>query len=260
MKAKKELFINQAYNSVKSFDYYKSVSNNNISKTFKYFFILILVYAAIITISLTYETNKVMNNTRDFIESELHDITYSEGILRINNDEKKNYMGDKVIIDTSAEDLNVYDGMITIGRKEFRINVDGKYATFSYQDFIKHDINEQDVLKLFDFKKYSFLVVITIAIISYVTMSVSTLLDILVIALIGLIISTFVGNNKIKFKNLFNIATHAITLPVILSMIYFLVNIFTGFEIKYFSVMYSSIAIIYECTAIILINTEKNNT
>ena len=90
-------------------------------------------------------------------------------------------------------------------------------------------------------------------------MSISTLLDILVIALIGFIMSRISGNNNIRYKNAFNMATHAITLSVILGMVYFLVNTFTGFYVKYFSTMYTLLATIYMATAVLLLNADENN-
>ena len=69
-------------------------------------------------------------------------------------------------------------------------------------------------------------------------------------------------NRALNFTNMFNIAIHAITLSILLSAIYYVINVATGFYIKYFSIMYTSIAIIYMMTSILLItsdNNEENN-
>lgn len=56
----------------------------------------------------------------------------------------------------------------------------------------------------------------------------------------------------------FNIAVHALTLSLILNMIYIVINTLTGFTIKYFQVMYTAIAYIYIITAIFMIKSDYN--
>ena len=90
-----------------------------------------------------------------------------------------------------------------------------------------------------------------------ILMTISTITDVLVIALIGYIISKII-NKKFSFTNTFNIAVHAITLPVLLGAIYYVLNTFTGFYMKYFSIMYTSIATIYMMTSILLITSDNN--
>ena len=57
----------------------------------------------------------------------------------------------------------------------------------------------------------------------------------------------------LKFSAMCKIALHSLTLPIILNIVYILVRTFTGFEIKYFELMYISIAYIYIVTAILMI-------
>ena len=64
---------------------------------------------------------------------------------------------------------------------------------------------------------------------------------------------------KINFSNSFGIAIHAITLPIVLNLIYLVINTFTRFEIKYFDWMFSSIAYIYVVVAILMIKTDFIN-
>ena len=59
-----------------------------------------------------------------------------------------------------------------------------------------------------------------------------------------------------KFKSVYAMSLHAITLSVILNAIYLVVNTFTGFYIKYFDVMYTTISYIYIVTAILSIRQD----
>ena len=51
-------------------------------------------------------------------------------------------------------------------------------------------------------------------------------------------------------------ALHALTLPTILNLIYIIVNLYTGFNIEYFQVMYSAISYVYIITGILMIKAD----
>ena len=82
---KKNLFINQVFNSITNFDSYKDVSTHNLSSTFIYFFILILIYSIIVTIGITYSTRAKISKAQDFVRNEITDLNYSDGKLSVNN-------------------------------------------------------------------------------------------------------------------------------------------------------------------------------
>lgn len=259
---RKKLFINQVINSIKNFDSYKEVSEYNLSSSFKYFFILILVYSILATIGITYITREKMSKAQDFIKNEVQALSYSDGKLSINNDEYSSYYGDYIIIDTSdnANIDNINNNAQMVFTKEhFYIRTEQNIVKLSYQSFFNQNIEKNVLIEAFDVNKYTAIIIIISLIGAFIVLSISTLLDILVIALIGFILSRITGNNKIRYKNTFNMAVHAITLSVILGMVYFLVNIFTGFYVKYFSTMYTLLATIYIVTAILLLNADENN-
>lgn len=257
----KKSFISQVLESIKKFDSYKKVSNNNLSKSFKYFFLLMFIYAIVMTIGITYDTCNSIKQAQDFIQTELSDLYYDNGILSINNNEYKSFYNDHIVIDTSEEaNIENYNGNLIFGRTCFKIKSEGNDISFNYANFINKKIEKNDVLEALDAKKYVGIIIVISLVASYIAICIATLIDVLVVALIGLIISSIIGDNSIKFKNAFNISIYAITLPVILGMIYFLINTFFGFYIKYFSTMYSIIANIYMITAILLINKDKIST
>ena len=89
----------------------------------------------------------------------------------------------------------------------------------------------------------------------YVT---TNLVDAVILGALGYIFARIV-KLRLKYKATFNIGIYALTLPIILNLIYMLVNVFTGFEIRYFQWMYTSIAYIYVVVAILMIKTEIIN-
>ena len=255
----KDILIVKLINSIKDFDYYKKVYNENISKSFKYFAFIILIYSIFLMVGITYSFCNNIKTTRAFIQSEISQVSYSDGVLCVDNNEYKSFYNNYIIIDTSDVDIEKYNANVIFGKTDFIVKIEENNFKFRYTDIINTNIDKQGIINALDYKKYVGLILITSLIVSYITLGISTLIDILIIALIGFIISGLIGNNKLKFKNTFNIAVHSVTLPIVLAGIYVLVNTITGFDIKYFSTMYTSIATIYMVTAIILINTDKNN-
>lgn len=86
----------------------------------------------------------------------------------------------------------------------------------------------------------------------------TTFIDAAMLGLLGIIVARLVGM-RIKYKSTFNIGIHALTLPLILQIIYLSVNILIGFEIKYFQWMYTTISYIYVVVAILMIKTQFIN-
>ena len=60
----------------------------------------------------------------------------------------------------------------------------------------------------------------------------------------------------IKYKEIFNMSIYALTLSIVLYLIYICVNITTGFTIKYFDLAYEIISYIYIITAILMIKSD----
>lgn len=88
-----------------------------------------------------------------------------------------------------------------------------------------------------------------------VVLSISTLLNVLIISILGYMLSRFM-RIPLKFRATFNMAASAVTLPIILNVIYSIVNTYTGFTINYFDLMYNLIAYVYMLVAIIFIRAE----
>ena len=63
---------------------------------------------------------------------------------------------------------------------------------------------------------------------------------------------------KMNIKEIYNVAVHCLTLPIILNIAYILLNLFTGFKILNFSIMYIIIACIYLIAAILIIRDDIN--
>ena len=120
------------------------------------------------------------------------------------------------------------------------------------------EFNKQDVLNFIsqinNFSSYAS-IFIAMFISLYIIYTFSTIIDVFMLAILGFIVSRIAGM-KMKFKATFNIGIYALTLPILLNIVYIIINNLTGFEIKYFSWMYTTISYIYVIVAILLIKTD----
>ena len=82
-----------------------------------------------------------------------------------------------------------------------------------------------------------------------------TLIDALEIAAFGWL-TTMITRIRIRFVAIYNMAVYALTLPMILNMLYIIVNYFTTFTISYFQVAYITIAYIYLAAVIFLLKDD----
>lgn len=124
-----------------------------------------------------------------------------------------------------------------------------------------NEFNKEDVLKFVDNANtvnlyISFFIASTIYM--FIIYFISTLVDSIMLAILGYIVARIFGI-KIRFKATFNMGVYALTLPIILNLVYIVVNVFTGFEVRYFNWMYTSISYIYMIVAILMIKADFIN-
>lgn len=114
-----------------------------------------------------------------------------------------------------------------------------------------NDINEKaDFIKQENGKTILLALFIGIFIALYIV----SLIDVFTLSLFG-IITCFFAKIKMNYKAVFNMSIFALTLPMILRTIYFIINLLTTFEIKYFDVMYVAISYISLAAAIFIIKS-----
>lgn len=184
---------------------------------------------------------KVLISIKDF---EKYDIFASESL-----NESIKYLFTLILIFSVIATL-IYSVQIANGElEEIIVQVQDEI-----NEELEMDINEmQEVLQ----QNYEifFIIVFFSVLIAYFT---TTFIDSAMLGILGLIVARLLGI-RIKYKSTLNIGIHALTLPLILQIIYLIVNILTGFEIKYFQWMYTTISYIYVVVAILMIKTQFIN-
>ena len=117
---------------------------------------------------------------------------------------------------------------------------------------INNFINQVNEISLYT----SFFIVMFIYL--YIIYVCTTFVDIMMLGVLGFIVARIIGI-KMRFKASFNIGVYALTLPIILNLIYIIINSFTNFTIQNFQWMYRTISYIYVIVAILMIKTDFIN-
>lgn len=271
-------FFKRIKTSIFNVEMYDIFAVEKISKALGYFIKLIIVFSLLVSIGITYKFSNMYNATKDCIKNKVPEFTYSEGKLSIQNNEKVEINNEKiifsrVIIDTTENEEEKEQLKNSIKEEPLAIlflndsvlihtSSQGQIISYKYEEIANgYNVNEftkQQLVELMDsiqnvslYSAFYISVAIYIFFI-YITVILS---DVLILSLLGFITSRLV-RIKLKYIPIINISIYSLTLSVLLNAVYIIINTITGFEIKYFQIMYNAIAYIYLVTAILMIRAE----
>ena len=274
---KKTGFFKSFWYAITNFEKYKEFAFNNSLSVFKYAVILLLLFSIIIAFSLVVPIINAFNNSMDYFKNEFPDLTYSEGKLTVDSEEPI-YLEDKnldavVVVDTNAteeekakyiEEQKVHARSILIFSDELVVK-NAALTSYSISEYTQLDdslgvdtFNKQDILNNFTgdqaYKVYIsiYLFVFVLILLTYTVM---LFIDIVILSILAFIISK-IYKVSLRYSNCIKISVYALTLPLLLQLIYVYVNTFTGFTIEYFAIMYDIISYIYVITAILIIKND----
>ena len=232
---------------------------------------------------MLFRSGMLIDNSLKYIKQDLPDFTYENGTLNFKideplifeNGETSKNISYKIIIDTKElsqekideykQKVKLYNYGILLLKDKVIINsslvsrtieqnykdIQGRYEiaeNFKKQNFIDY-INSYNIVSIYA-QIFIFLYIYLFA--SYF---ITMILDAILLAILG-IITARIARVKIKFSGSYAIGLHALTLPIILNVIYIIVNTFTGFYIKYFNIMYTTISYIYIVAAILSMKSD----
>lgn len=243
-----------------------------VSKSIKYFLLLILLITIMMVIAGTYNFKKMINTGINYITNEMPDFSYSEGNIEFENNvqafdhEYKFKLYANTDDEVSEETINsykqdvysVHDGIILL-KDKFIYIINNETFEGTYTDLFKiYELkitNKQDLVdKINSIGIFNILVIYaTSSFMSmYIVNVITIFMDLLLIAFFGYIASRLCGI-RFKMTPMITLSVYSLTLSVILAGIYNVVYVLTGFVIKYFNVMYLLIAYVYIIAAIFMI-------
>ncbi|MBR6505026.1 MAG: DUF1189 domain-containing protein [Clostridia bacterium] len=279
---KKLSFFRKISKSINDFDRYEDFALEKTSDAIKYALKLILIFTVVVCIGFTYICVQEFDAMFAYIKNELPYFKFENNELKIDINEAKIIKNEDedissvFIIDTIDtnietdkynEEISSYNIGVILLKDKIIIKTP---QTSSSTQYNFSEIAQNYNLGTFDktnliTKVESINIVLKYAVIFiilfvyfYPIYLIALLLDAVILSILGSIVALFY-RMKIKFAPRFNIGIHALTLSVMLNMIYILVNLFIGFEIKYFDWMYNVISYIYVVVAILIIKSDLIN-
>lgn len=275
---KKEGFFKKVIKSIKDFDKYEDFGLEGIGKTSIYLLQIVAIFTLVVTAMSVYQFSNSLNEAVAYFDENIQSLVYEEGILKVNSNKKlevesqENITG-KIIIDTSEladEQIEEYkanlkeqsNGIVLLKDKMLIKNeMLSSITETTYKDFLsQYNVNTLDKQAILDyFNNNQVTIYTTIFATVYIYMLAiyvsSILVDAIVLGALGFLIARIIGM-RIRFGATFSMGVHALTLPIILNMLYVILNGFTGYTIKHFQFMYTAISYIYIITAIFIIKSD----
>lgn len=274
MKQGKEGFFKRVKNAITNFDKYRDYADDKLSITMKYILKLVLIFAIITTITVTIKINNVVANIVQVFKNDCPEFKIESNNLVIEAENKHfinkdDYNFFSFVINSekdSLEGIEEIEGCQTvfailkdkiIVRNSSIMETSMTYAQIGEENDLSI-INKQTIVD-FTNTKNIVAIISMFALISVISLFIlyliEIMLDILLLSIIGLLFSKIIGIN-FKYKQIFNMSAYAMTLPFVLYTIYMVVNISTGFVIKYFDMAYNAISYIYIITAMMMIKAD----
>lgn len=277
-KGNKINFFKKVIMSIKDFDRYVELALLGTKSAIAYLAIVLVIFIFVTGLVFTYQFSKSVDNFKEFIRNEVQTITYENETLAIttkgNNkwQDTTNSVLPPVIFATDKEQITeemMQENEIAIILLKDKIvmqngTTNQKIGT-TYQELASQygvtSFQKEDVIKVVENISLPILYsgfFITIFIYLYIIYFISTITDVFMLMIFGYIVARIAGI-KLKFKATWNMATYALTLPILLNLIYIVVNALTGFNIRYFQWMYTTISYIYLIVAILMIKSDMLN-
>lgn len=238
----------------------------------KYFFLIVLCLAVVMAVVETYALMQMVEKGMDYIRNELPEFSYADGNLAFS--QKVQAYDDEyditMIADTeevSEESLQQYEndiknvGIIFLKDKAI-YKAGGGLKEYHYGEFSEqYGISSLDREALITELEKVGLVGIAVSLFLllifgvYILQIVNVFMDWIVIALFAFIVSRICRMNM-TMKHTWNISIYALTLSIILSMLYSIAYYVTGFYTEYFRVVYLLVAYVYVVAVILMIKSD----
>lgn len=270
--------------SIFGLEEYQKLALQKVTKTIGYLAILMLIFAFFLSIAVTYQFHKTVDKVAQYIDKNIEIFEFKQGSLQVKAkdkpedepiviDEKDGFYG-KMIIDTkdlSQEQIEQYEeevgsyvnGILVLKDKIIlKTSLLNGSITISLNEVAEKihlvNVEKKQVLEFVSGSQMlqldcSFLVAFLGPV--FVWFFCATLMDAVIYSIIAYTVGIF-SRLRLKYSAAYNIAAYGLSLSISLNIIYAVINILTGYTIKYFSIMYSAITCIYIMTAILMIKSD----
>ena len=124
-KIKKEGFFKAFIKSIKDFDKYEDFALDSIGKTTMYLFKLIAIFTVIVAVLTTYRFSKALNKVSEYYDSNISQLTYKNGILEVNDNQKLEANIDDIYQNVTIDTSELTNEQIEAYKKELQEKSNG---------------------------------------------------------------------------------------------------------------------------------------
>ncbi len=272
-------FFKKVWYSITKIEKYPNMSAQGLGKAISYLAKIVAILAIVYCLGVVYQTHNLIDEGIEYLQNSFPEFSYKDGTLSVESEEPitisaEDSITGETIIDTNTEDetvINQYTNQVTnagggiIVLKDKVIVKDANVVgtiSYYYKDTFEPmkitEFNKQDVINFANSGQIVSLyisVFLTMFIYAFVSYFLTTLSNAILLSLFGFF-TAWLARIKMRYVAIFNMSVYALTLSVILNMLYIGVNIFIPFEMEYFQVMYTAVAAIYLVAAILILKSE----
>ena len=267
-------FFRRMKMSIFDFDKYHIIASEGLGRAMMYLIKLILLFTLVMSAASIIKVSQLLDQGIEYFSSNVPNFYFenNEFVLDSETDvtiENHEYTDFKIILtnsETYSEDeIRDFDGLTVAFTKKHVLLKQQNSTSITTQTYEElgntidlNEINKDYIVNMFSGENsYNILANIfaVIFISTFLTYFLTAILDTIALSLLGFIVSRLI-RIPFKYGALYSLSISAITLPVILNAIYLIVNMFTGFVIPYFQIMYTLIAYVYLIAALLIMRSE----
>lgn len=266
-------FFSRIKIAVAKLEDYSLFLEEKVSIGIKYFFLLILIASCIISIVQTYDATKIINKGFDFIKNELPEFSYQDGKLEFSENiqaydkDVDFYLFTDTSKQVSEDTLNEYQskiknyGMIFLENKVILAsgngNIEYDYKELANQYEIE-SLNKEGLIEKIDsigFLGITTTIFLVMLVSIFIVKVISIFMDWLLLSIFAYC-AVKICKVGLSYKQTFNISIYALTLSILLNVVYDVISYLTGFYMPYFRMMYLLISYVYVVAAIFIIKSD----
>lgn len=270
-------FFRRLKMSIFDFDKYHIIAVEGLGRAMMYLVKLFLLFALIVSAGSAVKVSQLLDDGIDYLSNNVPNFYFQDNqfVLESDNDaviENHEYTDFKIILtnsETYSEDeIRDFDGIVLVFTKNNVLLKQRNSTSITSEDYSDlaeslsisnlNEVNKEYLISMVTGENaYSVLVNIfaTVFISTFLTYFLTGILDTFALSLLGFIVSRLI-RMPLKYGALYSLSISAVTLSVLLNAVYMVVNMFTGFVIPYFQIMYTLISYVYLIAALLIMRSE----
>ncbi len=161
-----------------------------------------------------------------------------------------------------TKSTNKVSNEVTTTENAVENTVENVATTETTENKREQKIDKEYILKLFNeetMRQTFGKLALYLFLLLFLSLMVISLINIFALSVLGYVFARII-KMPFKYRNVFNMAISASTLPTILLCTYMVINILTGFVIEKFDILYALISYIYLGAAILILRSNMNRT